>query len=129
MGEVQKLTETLEIVSFAAGTFRFAVEAWQINGMLNEPPEHAVAAETLLGLPVLAPTHRRCLRVDEHYILVNEPLDLRLLPVETIYPLPLLVEARIEIHAVKALVLEAAGAMLLLDFRSLLASSHIANAQ
>ena len=52
---------------------------------------------------------------------VSEPVDLRSLSIDSIYPLPELVAQRIQIKGVRALVLDAHGAMLLLDLRGLLA--------
>lgn len=116
-------TDTLEIVSFAAGGFQFAVEARQIDGMLSDIPEKVVAAEALLGLAAVEAAQRRFLRVGTHCIEVGEPLELRSLPADRIHPLPDLVAARINIHDAKALVLESSGSMLLLDLQALLARS------
>ena len=117
------VAEALEIVSFAAGSFRFAVEAAQIKGMFSEPPKTLVAVETLLGLPLLEAAQRRYLRVGALCVAVSEPLDLRPLPVENVFPLPELVAARIQIKGVAGLALETDGATLLLDLQVLLAQS------
>ena len=112
--------DTLEIVSFMAGAFQFGVDARQINGMLRDLPEDSLAIEALLGLPLAEGVQRRCLRVGKNGVVVSEPLDLRFLPVEKIYPLPELVAARIRIQGVRALALEANGATLLLDLPALI---------
>ena len=125
MAVVGDIADTLEVVSFAAGGFRFAVEARQIGGMLNDYPEKFVAAETLLGLPELKTAHRRYLRVGKHCVEVSEPLELRLLPVDRIHPLPDFVAARICINDVRALVLESPVSMLLVDLQALLATPDI----
>lgn len=117
--------DTLEIVSFAAGGFQFAVEARQIDGMLSDVPEKVVAAEALLGLAKVEAAQRRCLRVGTHCIEVGEPLELRSLPTDRIHPLPDLVAARINIQDAKGLVLESSGSMLLVDLQALLAIPDI----
>lgn len=113
--------ETLEIVSFSAGACRFAVEARQIEALGDDASEAMLALESLLGLPPVDAAGRRCLRIDGHRVGVHEPVDLRALPVDRIYPLPELVARRITIKGVRALVLEASGALLLLDLRAVLA--------
>ena len=115
--------DTLEIVSFAAGAYRLAVEAQQIDALLNDGPETLVAVETLLGLPLVEAGPRRCLRVGKYRVSVSEPVDLRALSVDSIYPLPELVARRIQIRGVRALVIEAHEAMLLLDLRGLLSAA------
>ncbi len=116
------MDDALEVVSFKAGAFRFAVEARQIEGMLSEMPAAAVTVESLLGLPLAEGAQRRCLRVGVGFCVeVSEPLALRRLPSESLYPLPELVATRIQIKVVKALALEADGVTLLIDLRALLA--------
>lgn len=118
------MDDALEVVSFKAGAFRFAVEARQIEGMLSEMPAAAVTIESLLGLPLAEGAQRRCLRVGGgcvgFCVEVSEPLALRRLPAESLYPLPELVVTRIQIKVVKALALEADGATLLIDLQALL---------
>lgn len=113
--------DTLEIVSFKAGGFQFAVEAHQIDGMLSDAPEKVVSAEALLGLAEIKAAQRRCLHVGTHCIEVGEPLELRSLPADQIHPLPDLVAARINIQDARALVLESSGSTLLVDLQALLA--------
>lgn len=113
--------DALAIVSFAAGACRFAVEARQIDALLDGASPATVAVESLLGLPVDDVTARRCLRIGNYSVAVSEPLDLRSLPVDRLFPLPELVALRIEIKGVRALALEADGARLLVDLRALLA--------
>lgn len=116
---------TLEIVSFSAGGFQFAVEARQIDGMLSELPDKVIAAEALLGLAAVKAAQRRFLRVGTRCIEVSEPLELRSLPADRIHPLPDFVAARINIQDAKALVLELSGSMLLVDLQALLAIQDI----
>lgn len=113
--------DTLAIVSFAAGAWRFAVEAQQIAALGHELPPTLVAIESLLGLPIDQTGPRRCLRVGEQRVGVSEPVDLRELPVDSVHPLPELVAQRIQIKGVRALAFDAHGALLLLDLRALLA--------
>lgn len=112
--------DTLEIVSFAAGACRFAVEAQQIEALLQDEPGPAVDVEALLRLPRVEAARRRCLRIGGRIVRVSEPLDLRSLPVDRLFPLPELVALRIRIEGVRALALDAHGAMLLLDLQALL---------
>jgi len=114
-------TDVLAIVSFSAGAYRFSVEAQQINALLDESPEAMVAVEDLLGLPLVAAAQRRCLRVGEALIGVSEPVELRSLSIDQLYPLPELVARRISIEGVRALALEENSVLLLLDLRALLA--------
>ena len=53
---------------------------------------------------------------------VSEPVDLRALPIDQLHPLPELVARRIGIAGVRALALEADGALLLVDLRALTAN-------
>jgi len=112
--------DTLAIVSFTAGAYRFSVEAQQIDALLDDTPAAAVAIEALLGLPLTEAAQRRCLRVGEDLVGVSEPVELRSLPADHFYPLPELVARRIQIKGVRALALEE-NAALLLDLRALLA--------
>ena len=114
-------TDVLAIVSFAAGAYRFSVEAQQIDALLDESPEAMVAVEDLLGLPLVEAAQRRCLRLGEERVGVSEPVELRSLPIDQFYPLPELVARRISIEGVRALALEENSALLLLDLRALLA--------
>ena len=86
--------ETLEVDSFSAGACRFPVEARQVDALSHAAKAGAVDVETLLGLPVQPPDLRRCLRSAGRELLVSEPLALRALPVELIFPLPELVARR-----------------------------------
>ena len=113
--------DTLAIVSFTAGAYRFSVEAQQIDALLDDTPAAAVAIEALLGLPLTEAAQRRCLRVGEDLVGVSEPVELRSLPADHFYPLPELVARRIQIKGVRALALEENSALLLLDLRALLA--------
>ena len=113
--------ETLAIVSFGAGASRFAVEAQQIEALLDDAPA-MVAIETLLGLPPVDAATRRCLCVGKRRVSVSEPVDLRALPIDQLHPLPELVARRIRIAGVRALAIEPDGALLLLDLRALTAN-------
>jgi hypothetical protein len=113
--------ETLEIVSFGAGVFRFAVEARQVDALSDATPTRAVDVESLLGLPAPAPAQRRCLYSAGRELRVSEPLALRSLPVDRIFPLPELVARRMRIKGACAVALEPDGATLLVDLHVLLA--------
>lgn len=114
--------EALEVVSFTAGGYRFAVEARQIDHMLDHVPATVMAIEALLGLaPVDEAGPRRRLQVDRHCIEVGEPVELRTVPVELIHALPALVTARIKLKGIRALALEIDQRTLLVDLRAVLA--------
>ena len=113
--------ETLAIVSFAAGAHRFAVEARQIDALVDDEASATTTIETLLGVPPVDGVRRRCLRAGGWRVAVGEPVELRALPVDQLHPLPELVARRIGIDCVRALALEAGGALLLVDLRALLA--------
>ena len=112
--------ETLAIVSFSAGAYRFAVEARQIDALLEDDAPATMAIETLLGLPLVDAATRRCLCVGECRVTVSEPVDLHALPIDQLHPLPELVARRIGIAGVRALAIDPDGALLLLDLRALL---------
>lgn len=114
--------ETLAIVSFGAGAYRFAVEAQQIEALLDADAPATLAIETLLGVPQVDEAHRRCLCVGQCRVTVSEPVDLRALPIDRLHPLPELVARRIGIAGVRALALEADDALLLVDLRALTAN-------
>ena len=113
--------ETLEIVSFGAGVFRFAVEARQVEALSDATPTRAVDVESLLGLPAPSLAQRRCLYSAGRELRVSEPLALRSLPVERIFPLPELVVRRMRVKGACAVALEPDGATLLIDLHALLA--------
>ena len=123
-------SDTLEVVSFTAGACRFAVEAWQIEALSHAAPASALDAldaETLLGLPSVLVGHvaqRRWLRCSGRELRVSEPLDLRPLPADRIFPLPELVARRLRIKGVCAVALEPGGATLLIDLRALLTQAN-----
>lgn len=119
-------SDALEVVSFTAGASRFAVEAWQIEALSHAAPAgalDAIDAEALLGLPSVPVGQRRWLRCAGRELRVNEPLDLRPLPADRIFPLPELVARRLRIKGVCAVALEPGGATLLIDLRALLAQA------
>jgi hypothetical protein len=116
MGEDQ----VLEIVSFSAAGHRFAVEAAQISGMLDREPDAALTVESLMGLPSVKNGQRYWLRVAGRCVEVGGSVDLRIVPAATIYSLPELVAARLQIKGIRALAQEPGGAILLVDLRSLL---------
>lgn len=116
------LADTLDIVSFSAGGYRFAAEAQQVDAMLQDAPETMVDVDVLLGLPLADAAHRRCLRVGERIVRVSEPLELLSVPVDRFHPLPEFVALRIQIKGARALALDGQGAMLLLDLPALLAA-------
>ena len=118
--------ETLEVVSFFAGTCRFAVEAWQVEALSHAPAAgalgaaDAIDAQILLGLPGLAVAPRRRLRCAGREVGVSEPVALRSLRAEQIFALPEIVARRMRIAGARAVALEPDGATLLVDLRALL---------
>lgn len=116
--------QTLAIVSFAAGAHRFAAEACQIDALVDAPVDDPAPTtiEALLGVPQPDAAHRRCLRLGAQRVAVGDPVELRALPADQLHALPELVARRIGIAGVRALALEADGALLLVDLRALLAA-------
>ncbi|MDR3412826.1 MAG: hypothetical protein P4L87_18075 [Formivibrio sp.] len=115
------MDDALEIVSFTAGGYRFAVEARQVDHQFASAPDAVVAVETLLGLPPASAVRRCWLGVGQHGVEVDGPVDLRSLPVSAIHPLPELVAVRLQLNGVRALAFEAESPLLLVDLRALLA--------
>lgn len=106
----------LELVSFQAGGFRFAVEARHVRAMHGEAPPGAVTAEDQLGLPASDGGQRRWLRLDGCVLGVSEPVQLLALGPADIHPLPPLVAARLwtppsSALGIRALAFDAAGGM------------------
>lgn len=107
-----------ETVVFAAGRGRFAIAAAKVAAL--EPADTATDApriERSLGLPVTKSGQTRTLRLragGRRYA-VRHPVELKKLPGRHLYPLPPLAAARLQIYGVKALGLDEAGAILIVD--------------
>ena len=111
--------ETLAVVRFCTGGWRVGVEARQVRGSrpaTEESPGGEFA--TVLGLPAVAAsllgrqylTLKRSIRDEAEglvEILVDAPVELLSLPVATIHPLPPLLAARIRLHGLRALAMQA----------------------
>lgn len=116
--------DTLEVVSFGAGGYRFAVEASQVKTQLPVRHEAEIAAvEQLLGLPGGAsPGSRRTLLMKhpagDYAVTVADPVELLTVRAEAIHPLPPLIAARNTLTGLRGLALVAEGVMLLVDFRA-----------
>ncbi len=104
-----------EVVCFTAGGSRFAVEARQVQAMLEAPPLNAIAAETLLGLPTAEGGRRRWLHCGGLCLEVSEPVRLASLTVDHIHPLPPLLAARLTLPGARALAFDADGLLLVIE--------------
>lgn len=116
---------TLEVVLFRVGEHLFGVEASQVRGscLLAEPMP--VTIEFLLGFPDIIPACGRqglTIKGDEQdtNISVEAPLELRSLPVEAIYPLPLLLAVRSDLPGLRALATTTTGVIPLIDLHTVL---------
>lgn len=116
--------DALAVVSFAAGSYRFAVQARQIRSMLAEAQVGAdpLTAEALIGLPPGGATTRKWLVVGAQgrCVEVGEPVELETLPASALYPLPPPVAARITLCGIRGLAIVPAGAILIVDLEAIL---------
>ncbi|MBF0095010.1 MAG: hypothetical protein HQL34_10755, partial [Alphaproteobacteria bacterium] len=118
----------LDSVVFQAGGFRIAAEARHVQGMREGTGEAPV--ENLIGLDLTRGAGRRILIVkvrsgtDGVEITVSEPVSLVPLPVGHIFPLPPMVAARLSLKGVRAIALDDAGPILLIDLPSIVSSGH-----
>ncbi len=116
------LPEALEVVSFMAGGYRCAVEAEQVRTQLPAQDSASVpTAEQLLGLPCDETQNARRTLLLKHpagdyAVTVSDPVELRGLQIDTIYPLPPLIAARNRLVGLRGLALDAEGVTLLVDF-------------
>jgi len=114
--------DSLDVVSFAAGGFRFAVQACQVRGMLAEGAPGAIAAEALIGLAPPAGAPRRLLVVGGRgaCVEVGEPVELEALPAASLFPLPPPVAARISLSGIKGVAVISSGIVLIVDLEAIL---------
>lgn len=114
---------TVAVVMFSVGPYRFGVEACQIAGMADcgagdLPPN----IETLMGLPAWPHDQKRIIRVHAgggyHSVLVGGPVDLVSLPIDSVYPLPDFVAARLAIKGGRAIAWVEGKAAVLVDLSS-----------
>jgi hypothetical protein len=120
------LPDALEVVSFMAGGYRFAVEAEQVRTQLSAKNSATVpTAEQLLGLAgEETQTHgsRRTLLMKhpagDYAVTVSDPVELLGLRVDAIYPLPSLIAARNTLVGIRGLAIGAEGVTMLVDFRA-----------
>lgn len=120
------LPDALEVVSFMAGGYRFAVEAEQVRAQLSAKNSDEVpTAEQLLGLPGgEAQNHsfRRTLLIKhpagDYAVTVSNPVELHALRIDAIHPLPPLITARNTLAGIRGLATGAEGVTMLVDFRA-----------
>lgn len=118
---------TLQVVSFMVGGYRFAVEAARVRA--QRPVTEADAAmpvEKLLGLAqdgMQDLASRRILVIKhptaDYPILVSEPVTLCDLSLDTLHPLPDMLEARCTLNGIRALSSESEGITVLFDLGAL----------
>ena len=114
---------TLDVVCFVAGGHRFAVEAAQVRTQLSAGQyDDAPCVEHILGLPedkIANPLSRRVLlmknRAGDYAVAVSEPVELRSLEINAIYPLPPLIAARNTLAGIRGLAMESDGVTVLVD--------------
>lgn len=101
----------LTMVFFRAAGHEIAVEARKVAAMRTAPEANATPIEDLLGLPEAeAGTDRRWLIMrsatgDLRAVTVGEPVRLDSMPVDQIFMLPALVQARQELRGIVAVAL------------------------
>ena len=116
----------LDVVSFFAGGFRFAVESRHVHGMLADRRADTVTVEDLIGLPPGHPSPRKWLLVGpaRDCVEVGGPVELDALPADCLYPLPLPVVARMSLGGIKGLAMTSAGVTLVVDLAAVSASAR-----
>jgi hypothetical protein len=119
-------SSTLEVVFFVAGGHRFAVEAAQVRTQLPAAQSATVlTAEQLLGLPdgnTQPPGFRRILLIKhsagDYAVSVSDPVELRSLEIDSIFPLPFLIAARNSLVGIRGLAVGKEGVTVLVDLRA-----------
>jgi len=116
---------TLAVVSFMAGGHRSAVEAAQVRAQLPaEQSDTVLAVEQLLGLSSCEETQNRASRcillmkhpAGDYAVAVSEPVELRSIEINAIYPLPSLMIARSTLAGLRGLAMGPEGVTMLVDF-------------
>lgn len=119
---------TLEVVSFMAGGYRFAVEAAQVRTQLPAARTATlptpVPVEQFLGLSSEGTQNLSSRRIllmkhpaGDYAVTVSDPVELHRLDIATIHPLPVLIAARTTLTGLRGLALAPEGMMALVDFR------------
>lgn len=116
----------LDVVSFVAGGHCFAVEAKQVRAQLPEAiSDGAISVEEILGLPYANsqnPLLRRVLlmtcRAGNYAVTVAGPVELRVLEINAIYPLPPLIAASCRLAGIRALAMGSDKLMILVEFQT-----------
>jgi len=129
MDDADSPLQTLALVEFRVGDCRLAVEASSVVSLL-EGPSHAShsSVSRLLGLPETSEVARRVLVIlaggKQRSVQVDGPVELRDVPVNSIYPLPELILSRMAINGARALVLMETVAIVVVDLSRLLVAAH-----
>lgn len=118
--------DALEVVSFMAGGYRFAIEASQVGSLQSADISAAVpTAEQVLGMSGGDTSNHSGHRIllikhpaGDYAVMVSAPVELLRLRADTIYPLPDLIAARNTLVGIRGMVLSAEGLTLLVDFRT-----------
>lgn len=119
--------DALEVVSFMAGGYRFAVEAAQVASLQSAEISAAVpTAEQVFGMSGGASSNHGGHRIllmkhpaGDYAVRVSAPVELLKLSIDTIHPLPDLIAAHNTLAGICGLVLGAEGMTLLVDFRAM----------
>ena len=113
--------QTLQVVSFIAGGYRFAVEAARVRSQLPCTQDGtALRVEQLFGLPAGEESENARILVIKHApadysMRVSEPVTLSELSLDALHPLPDLLAARCTLKGVRALSTESDGITVLID--------------
>ena len=113
--------QTVTLVEFGAGPFRFAVEASQIASVQEVLAQPTLNAASLLGVVDAVEAPRvLVVKAGAESVLVSGPVELRDVSVDAIFPLPDLVIARMGIKGAKALWVDEGSAVVVVDLCGLL---------
>lgn len=113
--------QTLQVVSFMARGYRFAVEAsWVRSQQAATKNDTAIRAEQLLGLAAGQDSENKRILLIRHVpadysILVSEPVTLSDLNLNDLHPLPEMLAARCALNGVRALATVNKGVTVLID--------------
>lgn len=117
--------DTLAVVTFTAGGYRFAVEAARVCMQLPaEQSDSVLAVEQLLGLLSREDTQNRATQrillimkhpAGDYAVAVSKPVELLSIEINAIYPLPSLIVARCTLVGLRGLAIDPEGMLLLVD--------------
>lgn len=125
MNESAPYNPTLQVVSFMAGGYRFAVEAsWVRTQLSATEADAAINVEALLGLHEREDSENKRILVIRHPtadypILVSDPVTLCELSLNDLHPLPDMLAVRCTLNGIRALSTDSEGITILIDFNAI----------